>query len=353
METVDFKNNYETIKEVIGVLKKSGLVISPSDTVYGVLVDATNESAVKKLIEFKSRPPGKPISIFVSDLEMLKNNVIVDSKQLSILKELLPGPFTVILPSKHKISPLLESEKRTLGVRIPDYSFIADLVKVFKRPITATSANLSGESPHYSVDTLLKGIPKSKKKLIDLIINGGKLPRNKPSAIIDLSTPKIRILRQGDISFADEKTYISSSPLQTKKIAQFILKKFVNKNEKKPLIFILEGELGTGKTIFIKGIGEYFAIKNIVSPSFVIYYEYRINHPQFKKLVHFDLYNIEEQEELSYLRIEKYLKRENILCFEWGEKIGEIVKILKEKGQIIYINIKYLNEKQREIKIKI
>ncbi|OGK22970.1 hypothetical protein A3D76_02710 [Candidatus Roizmanbacteria bacterium RIFCSPHIGHO2_02_FULL_37_9b] len=347
------------MKNALKILAQGGLVVSPSDTVYGLLVDATNEAAVKKLIQFKNRPPGKPISVFVSDFSMLQNQVIISKQQFRLVEELLPGPFTVILPSKHNVSILLESEKGTLGVRIPHYKNIIDLVKKIGKPVSATSANLSGRHPHYSVVSLMNELPEKKKKLIDFIIDAGQLPRNKPSTVIDLTSPKIKIVRQGDIVFKDKKLYTSDSPSQTKKIAQYVLKKLISQKSQilSPVVFIIEGELGVGKTIFVKGIAESLGIKNIISPSFVIYYEYSVTtHPEgvfFKnKLIHIDLYNIQDPEELQHLGLEKYLKKENLLCFEWGEKAGEIINSLKNKGKIIYVKMKYVDEKTREIQVK-
>ena len=112
--------------------------------------------------------------------------------------------------------------------------------------------------------------------------------------------------------------------------------------KKKPIVIIIEGELGVGKTVFVKGLGESLGIKNIVSPTFVIYYEYG-------NFYHFDLYQIEEKEEFKYLEIGKLLKPGNILCFEWGEKVGEIYDLLKSKGKVVYIKMKYVNEKKRQI----
>ena len=163
----------QTQKQIITVLKKGGLVVFPSDTVYGLLTDATNETAVKKLIQFKNRPWGKPISVFVDSFLRLEKLAEVDKKQLALLKNILPGPFTVILKSKKQVCNLLESEKQTLGLRFPHFSLVTDLVKAYGKPLTATSANLSGQSPHYSVESLLKTLPKQKKELLDLIVDMG------------------------------------------------------------------------------------------------------------------------------------------------------------------------------------
>ena len=218
-------NDKKTINKAVNILLEGGLIIFPSDTVYGALVDATNENAVKKLIEFKTRPPGKPISVFVSGFEMIRKLVNINNKQLKILNEILPGPFTVVLRSKGKVCRLLESEKKSLGIRYPIFRNIEDLVKRFGKPVTATSANLSGDAPHYSIETMFKQLPSSKKKLIDLVVDAGKLPRNKLSTVVDLTQSKIKILRQGEIGFKNVNNYISKSPNQTKKISQYLIKK--------------------------------------------------------------------------------------------------------------------------------
>ncbi len=343
--THNLKNTEEIVKETAEVLSKGGLVVFPSDTVYGLLVDADNQKAVEKLIKFKNRPPGKPISVFVSNLEMLGKFVSVDDNKIRLLEGLLPGPFTVILESKHRVNSLLESEKGTLGVRIPDYPLIADLVKRLAKPVTATSANLSGRSPHYSVETLMRELGQAKKDLVDLVVDAGKLPRNKPSTIIDMTESRTKILRKGEIVFDQENTYISENPQATGKLGEFLLAKYSDPKSNKPLAIIIEGEVGAGKTVLVKGMGRRLGIKNIVSPTFVIYYEYG-------NFYHFDLYQIEEVDELKNLEIEKLLIKGNIVVFEWGEKVGELYGLLEKKSDIVYIKIEYLDEKKRKIIIK-
>lgn len=351
MKIIQLKNT--VIHGLINCLKNGGLFIVPSDTVYGLVVDATNRQAVKKLTAFKNRPPGKAISIFVSDLEMLERQVLVSDKQHHLLKELLPGPFTIVLESKHIVDKLLESEKGTLGVRFPDYAFITNLVREYGKPLTATSANLSGRSAHYGVETLLKELPKSKRNLIDLIIDGGKLPRNKPSTIVDLSQDSVKVVRKGDIVFQKENTFISKTELQTKKISQFLLKKHLSVVSQKPIIYILEGDLGAGKTVFVKGIGDLLGTQNIISPTFVISYEYKTRHKLVHLLAHYDLYNIQESKEFAYLGIENYLKKNVVICFEWGEKAGELLKSFKEKGVVVYVKLRQLSPTERIIEYSV
>ena len=343
-----FNNINQVINNTITILKSNGLVIFPSDTVYGLLCDATNEQAVKKLIKFKNRPPGKAISVFCN-FELFNKLVKINKQQQKIIKEILPGPFTVILLSKHQVSKSLESEKGSLGIRIPAFQLINRLIEEFGKPLTATSANLAGRSAHYSINTLLNEIPDKKKDLIDLIVDAGNLPRNKPSTVVDLTQSDVKILRQGDVDFSRSKIFLSKSSEETKNIASRVIsnevRNLAKRKSHKPLIFIIEGELGVGKTVFVKGLGESLGIKNIISPTFVIYYEYG-------NFYHFDLYRIEEKEEFKHLGIEKLLIPGNILCFEWGEKAGEIFDLLKSKGEIIYIKMKYINERERKIIVK-
>lgn len=351
MKTIKInKNNYRVlINQSIKVLNEGGLIIFPTDTVYGLLCDATSGEAVKKLITFKNRPAGKPISIFINK-KSLSELVTINDQQLSILDQMLPGPFTIILPSKHKVTKLLESEIGTLGIRVPMYRYIEVLVDKFKKPITATSANLGGRPPHYSVESLLKNLTQKKIELIDLVVDAGTLPRNKPSTVVDLSQSDVNILRQGDKDFSKKsKIYLSKTSQETKEIAKKIFREVETEHapsaRKKPLIFIIQGEMGVGKTVFVKGIGEKLGINNIISPTFVIYYEY-------KYFYHFDLYNIESNDEFKHLGLEKFLKPGNILCFEWGEKAGEIIELLKEKSNMVYIKMEYIDEKTRKIEVK-
>lgn len=339
------------LKGTIKVLRSKGLVIFPSDTVYGLLVDATNEQAVQKLLEFKNRPAGKPISVFIT-WKMLPQVVKVDDPILKRLHELLPGPYTIVFPSRHKTSVRLESEEKTLGVRIPDHNLIKRLMAQFDRPITATSANPSGRSPHYSISSLLNVLSKKKQGLIDLIVDVGTLPRNKPSTVVDMTKETVKILRKGDVLLPEKKIYISQSEIQTKKIAKGLTKKLLTNDQDEPIALILKGDLGSGKTIFVKGIGEYFGVKNIISPTYVVMYEYPVAHGYLKKLIHFDLYTITSAQEYKYLGINNLLKKENLLCFEWGEKAGDILPLLRKVSRIITIQMEHINKSKRKITIK-
>lgn len=341
-----------SIREAVRVLDGGGLVIFPSDTVYGALVDARNSLAVSRLISFKARPPGKPISVFVSGEGMMYELVKAGEQKKQIVGRLAPGPFTFILDSKHQVDVALESEKGTLGVRVPDYKPVIELVNAFEGPLTATSANLSGRRPHYSIEAMLREFPKAKQSMIDLVVDAGKLPMNKPSTIIDLTSEKLKVLRKGDISFNDFKTHVSSSPFETQKIADSIVRERAKNVSGKPLIVILVGEMGAGKTIFVKGAGKIFGLNNIISPTYVVYYEYKVKALGFNTFIHCDLFNIEEESEFDNLGLSSYMKPGTILFVEWGEKIGRMGHILKQKAEVVFIQMRYLDEKKRELTVQ-
>lgn len=325
-------------------------MVHPSDTVYGLLCDATNPEAVKKLFDFKERPAGKPVSIFVADLEMAKDYVVIDKKTEERLKKFFPGPYTVVLKSKHKVVKGLESEKGTLGIRVPNYPAILELVKKFGKPVTATSANISTQPPHYSVSSFKERVGDGRIKLITLIVDWGKLPYNKPSTVVDFTTDDLKILRVGDAKALRSTRYVSKSEATTKKIAGDLLKEELKQNPVKPIVFILKGDLGAGKTIFAKGLGEVLGLEKIISPTYVVYYEYPILVFRNTRIfVHVDLYNVGDKSEFGHLGLAKYFTKGNVMCIEWGEKAGEIIDDMKEKAKLIYVTIKHKSQTERNI----
>lgn len=339
------------LSRYIKILQDGGLLVAPSDTVYGLVCDATNENAVKKLIAVKNRPYGKPISVFTDGLGMIGSLVTMgDHKPL--LQTLLPGPFTVILPSKQKVCPLLESERKTLGVRLPAYEWIQNLVHAYGKPLTATSANISGKSPHYEPHGFMDELSVEKRKLIDAVVDAGKLPRNKPSTIVDLTGSSLKLLRHGDVLPVSEHVFSSTSSLETKKIGAFLAHKYHTLAKSKPVVFIVEGEMGVGKTVFAQGLGHFFGIENIVSPTYVIYYEYPVKTDTIEMFLHADLYNIEESDEYKHLGLEEYLKKNTLICMEWGNRIGPLFEVMKKQAHVVLIEMSYTSEQSRKIAVK-
>ncbi|RJR24657.1 threonylcarbamoyl-AMP synthase [Candidatus Microgenomates bacterium] len=369
-------NRQEVISQTLAVLKSSGLVVFPSDTVYGLLADSQNPEAVSNLLEFKERKPGQAISIFVADKEMAEKHVILNQNASNIFENLLPGPFTVICESKGQTDPRLEAENKTLGIRLPDFPLIIELVKKFGRPLTATSANLSGKPSVYSIPALLKTLSHAKKERLGLVVDAGKLPPNKPSTVIDTTTGQLKTLRAGDLLPETPNSLISNSEEETDKFAQFMATKFIKKMPGKAIIFMLEGPLGAGKTVFAKGLAKALKIKETVtSPTFNICNEYvfrknpqdntslitsdmeshcqsnsKINKNVSFKFIHCDFYRLEAKQEFEELDFFKEVCCGNVFVVEWPERIpAEIISALKNSAEIVYLRIKYSGENQRVI----
>ncbi|PJE64012.1 threonylcarbamoyl-AMP synthase, partial [Candidatus Roizmanbacteria bacterium CG10_big_fil_rev_8_21_14_0_10_45_7] len=144
---INSHNQDEAIASAVSTLSKGGLVVFPSDTVYGLAADATSDTAVTALLSFKERAPGKPVSIAVRDMAMLEHYVSISANNRNVLSTLLPGPFTAVLPSKHRTVLSLEAEDGSLGVRIPSHFFVEALSSAYPHPYTATSANIAGKGP--------------------------------------------------------------------------------------------------------------------------------------------------------------------------------------------------------------
>lgn len=194
-----FMNKDSEIESAIKVLEEGGIILYPTDTVYGLGVDATNVEAIKKLIELKGRPDGKRMLVMFSDLEMAGEYVELNDAARILADKFLPGPLTLVLMAKDNVVKALIPDKDTLGIRVPDNSFCLKLVKEFGKPIVTTSANKSGEkipsNNPLEIAEYLGGI--------DLVIDQGELKESSPSTIVDISSGGVEIVRDGSISIED------------------------------------------------------------------------------------------------------------------------------------------------------
>lgn len=182
--------------DVIDVLKNGGLVIAPSDTVYGILGDALNEEVINKVYEAKQRDKSKSLILLVNSIDMLKKYVAeISTLERRLINEFWPGKLTIIFKKNNNISNLLTGNRDTIGIRYPDNEFLLDILNKIDRPLFSTSANISNKSTITSVnkidDILLN--------YIDLIIDGGEIDASS-STIVSCENDKINILREGDLT---------------------------------------------------------------------------------------------------------------------------------------------------------
>lgn len=346
------KNRKEAIKKAIQVLKDGGLIVYPTETCYGVGCDATNDKALKKLLQYKKFRGSKPISIAVSDRNMADRYVLINEMADNIYKNFLPGPITVISIGKGNLKAPVVSTSGGVGVRYPDYKFILDLIKEFERPITATSANMSYRSAPYSIDKLIENLPKKSLDLIDLFLDAGELPHNEPSTVLDTTLNELSVLRQGKLQFEDAlvknrkvEDLISKDTDQTIMYGSDFAKRYL---ADKPTLVALSGELGAGKTQFTKGIAKELGIKEIVnSPTYTIINEYEYDD---KILAHMDTWRLEKIEGSGLV---EHLEKGNIVVVEWADKFYSEISALCDNMNIpMYkVVIKYISEGERSIEI--
>ena len=187
------KNFQDAIGIAAKILKNGGVVMAPTDTVYGLLADATNEAAIKKIYGAKKRSLEKPLPIFVKNMAMAKKLAAINLRQQKILDEIWPGKFTAVLKRKNGIK-IFGVARDTVGLRIPFYPFINSLLETFNQPLAGTSANISGQATSTKIDDILRQFA-SEKILPDIVLNAGDLPESKPSAIVDLMAQEIKIIR--------------------------------------------------------------------------------------------------------------------------------------------------------------
>ena len=201
------KNKNEVLRQAVLALRAGKTVVYPTDTTYGLGALAANPKAVAKIYKIKVRNAKQPIHVLVPSLLYAKKILKWNKTAEKLARKFLPGPLSIVLPIKTKISSLKKLTARSgfLGIRLPKNGFAIELAKKLGAAITATSANpsahLAGGHDPYSARDVVKQFEKQKYKP-DFVIDAGKLPKKKPSTFVKISSGgrKIEILREGPIS---------------------------------------------------------------------------------------------------------------------------------------------------------
>ncbi|MFA4905521.1 MAG: L-threonylcarbamoyladenylate synthase [Candidatus Margulisiibacteriota bacterium] len=176
------KQNNESLKKAHEVLMSGGIVIFPTETVYGIGTLASNEKGVKRIYEIKKRSSDKPLQVLIADLKQIESLALeITPKARELMKKHWPGPLTLVFKAKSGGS---------VGIRMPKHDWLLKLIKE-TGPLAATSANLSGETEPISAQEV--------KIEADLLIDGGKCKLGEASTVIDVSVDPPLILREGRI----------------------------------------------------------------------------------------------------------------------------------------------------------
>ncbi|SMD17980.1 L-threonylcarbamoyladenylate synthase [Pedobacter nyackensis] len=188
--------NPKAIEQIVEVLKKGGLIIYPTDTVYGLGCDITNQKAIEKICRIRGIKPEKAnFSFICSDLRHISDYIKpIDTATFRVLKKALPGPFTFIFNANNNVPKLLSSNKKTVGIRVPDNDIAREIVKQLGNPILSTSIRDDDEVIEYSTDPEL--IHEKYEENVDIVVDGG-YGDNEASTVVDCTLGGFEIIREG------------------------------------------------------------------------------------------------------------------------------------------------------------
>jgi L-threonylcarbamoyladenylate synthase len=185
------------LRQALEIIRRGGVVAIPTETYYGLAVDPFNPEAVGRLFALKRRPAAKPLLTLIPGREHLALLTAAIPPVYLPLMELWPGPLTLVFPARPTLSPLLTGGSGTVGARISSHPLAQLLVRALDQPVTATSANISGQAAAVTAGEVRAAFGGS----IDLVIDGGRTPGGKGSTLVGVSNGKLLLLRAGVIDF--------------------------------------------------------------------------------------------------------------------------------------------------------
>ncbi len=191
----------DAIAQAVRTLDAGGLVVMPTDTVYGLAAAADDRSALEKLFAAKGRPPDKPLVVMVADCRAAMRLVEFPEAARKLAQAFWPGPLTLVLPwqASFTISSAVTAGRPTVGLRVPDHPAALAILRAFGRPLAVTSANPSGAQN--AADAL--EIEAEFCHRVDLVLDGGAAPIAAPSTILEVTASGLKLLRRGVLGLED------------------------------------------------------------------------------------------------------------------------------------------------------
>jgi L-threonylcarbamoyladenylate synthase len=184
---------------IVSYLRQGKVVVLPTDSSYALCVNALNPPAVQKIYNLKGRPISQPMHVFVKDISMAKKLAVFDQRADNFFHQYLPGAITLVLPAKLVVPKILTAGKFTVGIRYIAADLFKQIFKKINFPLTATSANLSGQSSFFKIKELVKDFSDLDTQP-DLVVDSGRLPFREPSTVVELLPDgKLKIWRQGAV----------------------------------------------------------------------------------------------------------------------------------------------------------
>lgn len=176
-------------------LDEGGVVAFPTETVMGLGVYFDNKDAYEKLNKIKGRPEDKPYTMMLGDVNDIQKYAYVDEKSQKIINKFMPGPLTILLKSRDNVPAWVTHNTGVIGIRVPDFKELIEILKFVNKPLLVPSANPSGLEPAKNIDKLIVYF----NNCLDYIYKHNSLG-GKPSTIIDLTGPTVKLIREGDLS---------------------------------------------------------------------------------------------------------------------------------------------------------
>lgn len=199
----DWKNNVDEseLNEIKEILDNDGVIIFPTDTVYGIACNCFSEKAIKKVFDIKKRPENKPINVLSNNLDKIKLvSRNINEKEEFLINKYMPGALTIILDKNEKVSDILTAGLDTIGVRIPKNNIPLRILENVSYPLATTSANISGDSAGIKISDFLKEFD----GVVDAIIDGGETDLKVASTIVRVeSDNKLKIIREGTLKIKE------------------------------------------------------------------------------------------------------------------------------------------------------
>jgi L-threonylcarbamoyladenylate synthase len=190
------------VADAAATLREGGVVAIPTDTLYGLAADPWNWAAVAKVFTIKGRPDDRALPLVAADVDQVEQWLGEMSPMArDLAQRFWPGPLTLVMRAPEALAPGVTAGGTTVGVRVPAHAVTRALCAAFERPVTATSANISGQSatddPDRVAETLVSGL--------DLLLDSGTTPGGPASTIVDLTHGDVRLIREGAVSWKDVK----------------------------------------------------------------------------------------------------------------------------------------------------
>jgi len=203
------KPSLQTLRRAARLIVKGRVIVCPTDTGYAFAANALNTKAVAGVFELKGRAYANPIHVAVDSMEAAGKYAYLNEAAEHLAHSFLPGALTLVLPKKEIVPSLLVAGGETIGIRIPDNRVMLELAAMTNLPITATSANISGQPTPYSAQEVLAQAGEAMAS-VALVLDQGPLPVRELSTMVDLTASPPQLLRQGRVSWLEIRQVLQS-----------------------------------------------------------------------------------------------------------------------------------------------